>query len=72
MDTLTSAIERAGFVAHQFTLWVIFMNWLAKEEPNIGSEAMQVSYPSVLVWNLQKGGFCDSHCKMNPSVGWVL
>jgi hypothetical protein len=38
----------------------------------MGSEAMQVSYLSRLVWNLWRGGFCNSHHKINPLEGWVL
>jgi hypothetical protein len=42
---LSLAIERVGFVARQFALWVIPVIWLeAEEEPDISKEAIQVYF----------------------------
>jgi hypothetical protein len=42
---LTTVIERVGFVARQFALWVIpTIWWEAVNEPDIGTESMQVSF----------------------------
>jgi hypothetical protein len=42
---LNMAIERVGFVAHQFELWVIPISWWeAETEPDMTEEAVQVSF----------------------------
>jgi hypothetical protein len=42
---LSLAIEKVGFVAHQFALWVIpVIWWEAKKEPDISTEAIQVYF----------------------------
>jgi hypothetical protein len=42
---LSLAIERVGFVASQFALWVIpVIWWEAEEEPDISEEAIQVCF----------------------------
>jgi hypothetical protein len=42
---LNVAIERVGFVARQFALWVIPISWWeAETEPDMTEEAVQVSF----------------------------
>jgi hypothetical protein len=41
---LNLAIERVGFVAHQFVLWVIPSSWWeARKEPDFTEKSIQVS-----------------------------
>jgi hypothetical protein len=45
VNKLAQAIERVGFVAHQFTLWVVPEEWFnSKQEPDFGEQAIMVYF----------------------------
>jgi hypothetical protein len=48
---LNVVIERVGFVARQFAIWVIpIFWWEAKTEPDMTEEAVQVSLSFYGLW----------------------
>jgi hypothetical protein len=45
INKLAQNIERVGFVARQFTLWVVLEDWFnSEQEPNFGDQAIMVYF----------------------------
>jgi hypothetical protein len=45
VNKLAQAIERVGFVAHQFALWVVLEEWFnSEQEPDFGEQAIMVCF----------------------------
>jgi hypothetical protein len=45
VNKLAQAIERVGFVAHQFALWVVPEEWFnSEQEPDFGEQAIMVCF----------------------------
>jgi hypothetical protein len=51
VNKLAQAIERVGFVARQFALWVVLEEWFnSKQEPNFGEQAIVICFLFVVTY----------------------
>jgi hypothetical protein len=51
VNKLAQAIERVGFVARQFTLWVVLEEWFnSEQEPDFGEQAIVVCFLFVVTY----------------------
>jgi hypothetical protein len=51
VNKLAQAIERVGFVARQFALWVVLEEWFnSEQEPDFGEQAIVVCFLFVVTY----------------------
>jgi hypothetical protein len=69
VNKLAQAIERVGFVACQFALWVVLEEWFnSEQEPNFGEQVIVVCFLFAVTfwWELFwiYLALCNGHRKM--------